>query len=40
MGYTMAVGCYLKMVMSLFPTRVLLELVIVRVTALDASKEG
>jgi hypothetical protein len=37
MGYTMAVGCCLKMVMPLFPMHVILELAIVRGTAL---KEG
>jgi hypothetical protein len=40
MGYTMAVDCCLKMAMPLFSMRVVLELVIVRGTALDAAKEG
>jgi hypothetical protein len=39
-GYTMAVGCCFMMVMTLFPMRVILDLGIVRGTALDAAKEG
>ena len=40
MGDSMAVGCCLEMTMPLFPTSVILELGVVRGTALDAADKG